>query len=280
MIQPNSFKSSGNIGDTWAALPAIKTYSEREGRKVFLYLVNGQRANYYEGATHPTKDEEGEEVQLNMDMINMMIPLLKEQPYIEDVRVYNDEDVLCDLDMIRHTYVGMPNFSIQRWYFYVFANLACDLSKDWMTVPDTDKDFAKGKILINRTERYNNPKIDYSFLKPFEDDCLFIGTMREYNNFTMNFDLNIRKVHIDNFLEYAQAVKQSKFYMSNQSQGFQIAEAIHHPRILELCQFAPNVIINGANGYDFFGQVQLEYYFHTLNGNEKAYLDSFKKPNK
>ena len=56
----------------------------------------------------PTRNEKGEMVQLNMEMINMIIPLYLTFDFIEDVRVFNDEKIDVDLDIIRKTYVGMP----------------------------------------------------------------------------------------------------------------------------------------------------------------------------
>ena len=275
-----TMRSSGNIGDIHAAIPAMKEFYRATGKKIILYLVNGQRAEYYEGATHPTRNEKGEMVQLNMEMINMIIPLYLTFDFIEDVRVFNDEKIDVDLDIIRKTYVGMPSLSINRWFFYPLPDLACNTTTKWMDVPDSDKDLAKGKIAITRTERYQNPQINYEFLKPYEDDCVFMGTMREYNNFCMGFDLNIKKLNISNFLEQAQALKQCKFHISNQTQAFQLSQGLDIPRILEVCDFAPNVIVYGDHAYDFLAQNALEYYFHKLNGTVADYFQSMrnKKP--
>jgi hypothetical protein len=243
------------------------------GKKIKLYLKADHPAEYYKGATHPTKNSEGEFVCLNEKMIEMMLPLYRVQPFIDEVKLWEGEPIDWDLNAIRMVNVGMPHTSINRWYFYAFPNLTCDLSEVWMEVPDSEKDFAKGKILINRTERYHaGDHIDFGFIKPFEDDCLFIGTMREYNNFCMNYDLNIRKINVNDFLEYAQAVKQCKFYLSNQSQGFQIAEGLKKPRILETCISATNVTPIGKDAYDFISQHGLEYAFHILNGSLKPYI--------
>lgn len=272
-----AFLHAGNIGDTWSAIPAMREYCRNTGNKIILYLKKDQPAEYYEGATHPTKNAEGEMVCLNQAMIDMMIPLLKEQDFIEDARTWNEEKIDVDMNGIRHTNVGMPALSINRWYFYSFPDLACDLSRKWLQVSMAEKNFAKGKILIARTDRYTNQNADYSFIKPYEDDCLFIGTMREYNNFCMQFDLNIRKLNVVNFLEYAQAVDQSEFFISNQTQGYQICQGIFHPSILEACIYAPNVIPVGEDMYDFINQRGLEYYFHKLNGTLKVYAEEIKK---
>lgn len=277
-MNPLSFSHSGNIGDCWAAIPAMKQYHKLTGRKVLLYLVNGQEGKYYEGAVHPTKSEStGENVMLNLKMINMMIPLFKAQTFIEDCVVLPEGfHAEMDMDEIRRSNVGMPGLSINRWYFYVWPDLSCDTTKVWLEVPDSEKDLAKGKVLINRTERYLNENLDYSFLKKYEDDCLFIGTQREWNNFCMGFDLNIPKLNVATFLEFAQAVKQSLFFVGSQSQGFQLAQGLDHPRLLEACTFAPNVIVHG-NGYDFLSQLGLEYLFRHLFTKGKAMDEEFKQ---
>jgi hypothetical protein len=276
-METTAFSHPGNIGDTWSSTPAMNEYYKKTGKKIMLYLVNGHRAEYYEGATHPTKNSEGEFVMLNEKMIEMMIPLLKQQECIADVKMWDNEEIVVNLGDIRNTYVGMPNFSINRWYFYAFPDLSCDLSGVWLNVPDAEKDIAKNKIIITRSERYRNELIDYSFLKPYEDDCLFCGTMREYNNFCMSFDLNIRKLNINNFLELAQAIKQCKFHITNQTQAFQLSESQKIPRILELCSYAPNCIPIGHKAYDFLSQRALESYFHELNGTSEIYFNEMKK---
>lgn len=267
-----SFLHAGSIGDVWASLPGLKEFYKKTGYKALLYLINGQKAIYYEGATHPTKNEDGDMVMLNESVIKMMMPLLREQEYIADVKIWNNQPIDVDLNRIREQFVGMPNFCISRWYFYVYPDLACDLSKQWMYVPETDKDFAKNKIIISRTERYNNETINYSFLKKYEDEIIFTGTMREYNNFCINFDLNVKKLSINNFLELAQAISQSKFHISNQTMAFQISQGILHPRILELCRYAPNVLVRGENAFDFFSQAALEYYVDFLYKQQNPVL--------
>lgn len=261
----STFLSSGNSGDTLAALPSMREFYRKTGIKPTLYLRKDVEAFYYEGAVHPIKNSEtGKNVMLNQQMIDLLTPLLKAQPFLEDVKVWVDEPIGCDLDAIRETNVGMPSLSINRWYFYVYPDLACDLSEQWLTVPDSDKNLAKGKVIITRTERYRNENIDYSFLKPYEDELIFSGTMREYNTFCMQFDLNIKKLTVDNFLTLAQAIKQSRFHITNQTMANQISTGLGHPSILEVCTFAPNCIPIGEDRYDFLAQKGLEYYFNVL----------------
>lgn len=267
MEQITTFLHNGSIGDVWAAIPAMKRYYEYRGRKVMLYLVNGQKAFYYDGATHPTTDPQtGEMVMLNENMINMMIPLLKEQECIYDVKMWSNQPIQIDFNKMRETFVNMPYGDISRWQFYTWPDLACDLSKVWLTIPETNKDFAKNKIIVTRTERYINPQVNYNFLKKYENDILFCGTELEYQIFKLRFNLNIDRLVINNFLELAQALKQCKFHISNQTQAFQLSQGLKIPRIIELCSYAPNVIPYGENAYDFYAQSALEYYVSLLNG--------------
>ncbi len=265
-MQTTSFLHNGSIGDVIASLPAIKEYHKKTSKKVILYLVNGQKAVYYEGATHGTRNENNEMVMLNESVINMLIPLFKAQECIEDCRVWNEEPIHIDLNKIRDTFVNMPNGCLSRWYFYVFPDLACDLSKQWLFVPDEAKDLARGKIIITRTERYLNPNISYYFLKKYEKDILFVGTDIEYVIFKTRYKLDIERLVINNFLELAQAMKQCKFHLSNQTMAFQISSGLKIPRVVELCSFAPNVIPVGEKAYDFYAQAALEYYVANLMG--------------
>lgn len=280
MKKIKNFSHTGNIGDVWASIPSLREFYRQTGRKANLYLEKDTPATYYEGAVHPTKSEEGHNVALNQKMIDMMIPLLQAQECIEEVKVWEEEHIDVYLAAFRDTYVGLPNFSINRWYFYIYPDFSCDLSDIWLNVPDADKDCAKGKIMITRSERYTNPNIDYSFLRPYEDDLVFCGTMREYNVFCMNYDLNIRKLTITNFLELAQAIKQCRFHITNQTQAFQLSEGQKIPRILELCGFAANCIPIGKDAYDFHAQPGLEYYFHKLYGDLPAHMEKIKAAQK
>lgn len=271
-MQLTNFSHTGNIGDVWASVPVMKKFHEKTGKSIRLYLVKNIKGEYYEGAIHPTKDNQGNNVMLNDKMIEMMTPLLKAQGFIEEVisiteEEYKQTEILCHLEWIREANVGMPGFPIQKWYSSIFPDLDFDLSEKWLQVPPADAPLAYGKVIITRSERYTNPSLDYSFLKPYEDDLLFCGTMREYNIFCMSYDLNIRKFNISNFLELAQAIQQCKFHISNQTQAHQLAEGLKVPRMLEACVGAPNCIPVGLNAYYYLNQFSLEYNFHRLNGS-------------
>jgi hypothetical protein len=256
---PNSFFHTGSIGDVWASLPSIRECCRQVGKKAIYYLRPDVEAVYYEGAVHPTVNSSGEQVGLNQEMIRMMIPLLKAQPYIEDAKIHTYEKIRVFMNAIRYTFVNMPYHDLRRWYFFIYPDTQCDLSKQYIFVPDTDKDFAKNKMIVARTERYQNKDINYNFLKKYEENLVFSGTELERIIFNARFGLNIPRLEINDFLELAQALQQSVGLLSNQTQIFQIAEGLKIPRIVELCRFAPNVDPVGENAFGSYGQAAHEY---------------------
>lgn len=260
-----NFSHHGNSGDLIASLPVLHEYFVKTGIKPNLYLVQDYEAVYPDGVVHPIRDESGKAVSLNEEMVTKLIPLLQVQPYLDEVKKLETEEVHVNLCDIRENGINMGAGSLSRWYFYVFPDLACDLSKKYLSIPETEADYAKGKIIISRTERYLNENIDYSFLKSLEEELVFVGTMREYNNFCMGYDLNIPKLHVDNFLQLAQAVQQSRFHVSNQTFLFQVSEMLKKPRVLEVCSWAQNVVPVGEDAYDFLSQKGVEYYVDFLS---------------
>ena len=197
-------------------------------------------------------------------MFELIRPLLLTQPCIEDVRIFAGQEIKYDFDRLYETEIGKPNGSINRWPFYIFPNLSTDLSGVWLTVPDSDVDLAKDKVVITRTERYRNELVHYFFLRNYEEQLLFVGMEYEHEIFCNQFNLQIPFLKTDNFLVLAQAIKQCKFFMSNQTGAFQIAEGLKKPRILEISPIFKNVIPIGKYAYDFYAQIGLEHYFKTL----------------
>lgn len=263
-------KHSVNLGDIIAALPACKRYWEVTKRKIIFSQTINQLGAYYEGAVHPTVDEQGRNVCVNLPMWEMMKPLVESQEYIHSFEKYEGQPIDLDLDVIRgKTFVGLPNLMIQSWIMYAFPDLSCDLSKPWIHLPEVKNHPIKkqvgGKAILNFTERYRNDSMDYFFLQNYAPELIFAGTEREHYMFTSKWNLNIPRLEVKDFLEYAYAIKYSRFLLGNQSLGWNISQAMGTPRIVELCRYAPNVQpMVGENSHGFFHQVGVEYYVKRL----------------
>jgi hypothetical protein len=264
------------MGDLLSALPAMGELSRQSNKKLILYCWLDREATYYEGAVHPIVNKDGRTVMMNESMFNMSRSLLLAQDFIEDVKQWSGEDIDVNFDVIRDTFINMPYGSISRWYFMVYPNLTCDLSKIWLNVPEDNNEVIqlvyndKGarenmswfsdKLIVSRTQRYTNPMISYFLLKDYPGKIVFSGTVQEWSIFCGQWKLDIPLVKVENFLQLAQIIKRSKLHVSNQTMTFQLSEGMKHPRAVELCRYAPNVIPVGENAFDFYSQTGLNHY--------------------
>jgi len=265
-----TIRHSVNSGDLVASMGCIKKYYELTGRKAIVYQTVGMKAIYYQGAEHPVLNDKGENVTVNQRIFDILKPLVESQPYIKSFQKYEGQPINIDFDVIRgRTHVNMPHGPIQGWIPLAFPDLSFDISKPWITLDDDKcpahiKGQVAGKVLINFTARYR-AKVDYYFLKNYAPDLIFSGTEKEHWEFCNEWGVNIPLLDAKNFLEVAYAIKNARFFLGNQSMGWNAAQAMGTPRILEMCSFADNCFPGiGENSEGYFYQTGAEYYFRTF----------------
>lgn len=279
----NFFKilHSFNAGDCLSILPGIKKQYEEKGTKTLIYQRLDLPAGYYLGATHSTLNAEGQGVCMNQALFDMLRPLLLEQEYIEDFKVWHGEPVDLNYDLTRESNaIPMPAGSIHHWPSLVFPEMVGDYWFTWLsvmkkrvtenfTIEWEDKKYIpvdgfEDYIIVNRTERYQNPYISYYFLEQYKDRIIFSGTKKEYESFCKQWNLSIPLLIVKDFWELAQAIKMCKFFIGNQSVNFHIADAMKVNRIVEICNQFPNTWPTGSNGFCFTRQQALEFYTNKL----------------
>lgn len=279
-----------NSGDLICSLAGIREAYRKYGKKAILCQVLDMPGHYIPGLIHSVKDKTGIQVTFNQKMFDLMRPLLLAQDYIEDFQVYTDQHIDIDLTIIRESVIGtkeepdakphtvipakqfvnIPNMALPGWTMLAYPPMACDITEPWISASDGDASIA-GYILINRTERYKNAKIDYSFLKKYESELLFTGTEIEHGKLCQEFKLDFPRLQIDNFLDLAMAMKSCRFFVGNQSFPWNLANAMGIARILEMCHYAPNCQpFVGKDNYGFLYQVPLEYFFEELYQKKTA----------
>jgi hypothetical protein len=262
-------KHCANLGDVISIMAATKKCWEVFKKKIRICQMLDIPGGYYPGASHPTRSEDGTMVTMNKPMFEMIKPLVESQPYIHSFIPYNGQHIDLNFDVIRgQTDVGMPNFMIQSWIIFAFPNLDFDLSKTWIELPEVEdhpiRNQVDGKIILNFTERYRLPptQCDYSFLQGYIPDLIFAGTEREHFLFCNCWHLDIPRLEVKDFLEYAYALKYARFLMSNQSMAWNLSFALGTPRILETCKWAANCQpFIGENSKGYMYTVGAEYYF-------------------
>ena len=258
-----TYKNSFNSGDLITMLPGMQKLYRETGQKAKIYQRLDMPAYYYDDANHPIRDKNNVQVCMNEATFLMMKPLLEAQDYIESFEIWQGEKVQFDFDLTRHSsQIPLPSGSIHAWGSLIFPQLECDLSEPWVDAKYTS---IGNRILINRTFRYNNPYIDYHFLKKHKPETLaFIGTEQEQDKFCKDWGLEITRIDIPDFRRLAMAIKSCRFFVGNQSLCWHLADAMKQKRILEVCAAYPNSFPTGKDGYSFVTQPALEYQFNQL----------------
>lgn len=250
-----------NAGDLIVAMAGVKAMYDTYGSHTLLYQQINMPAFYYEGATHPVKDNNGVQVSMNDTMFQMLQPLIEKQPYIERFAKWSGEQVQIDFFQTRNEKSNvMPGGCIHHWPSLTFPQMSCDLSKKWIFTGQKKED--KGYVVINRTMRYYNPAIAYYFLKNIELPVFFVGTDDEYVFFKNQFDVPLQRYVPIDFLELACFIENSSLFIGNQSFCYHLAEAMKVPRVLEMSSVMPNTWPHGADGHIAATQAGLEYFVY------------------
>jgi len=246
-----SFLHSGHSGDIINALPVIKELSKTHKCNLYIQVNKPMLLKYYK---HPAGN-----VLVNKKIFDMLLPLLKSQKYINNIEQYNNQNIDINFDIIRDLPCSI-NFDNSRWFFHI-AGVQTDLTQPYL-LADSHK-LLKNKIVIIRTFRYRNYFINYNFLNDYKN-LLFIGIKDEYDDLKKQIN-NLEYHDCKDFLEMATIIKACKFFIGNQSLGYDLAEALKTPRLLEGCPYFPVIKPHGSNAYDFFYQAHFEKFFKILN---------------
>lgn len=237
------FKHSGASGDIIYSLYSIKKACQINDCKAVLFI----RLNAPNVGTNPNFKHAYGNVMLNEYAYKMLRPLLLEFDFISDVLPYTNQKIDYDLDKFRSIGFNLGAYDIKRWYSLAYPELNnIDYSEPLLSLDQKKGDY----ILINRTERYQNPNIDYSQLNKLNTEILFSGSEYEYTQFSKI--VQCRYLRISNFLELAKYINNSKIFIGNQSMNFAIAEVLKCKRALEICFQAPNVIPSGGEYYELW----------------------------
>tara|TARA_Y100000590_G_scaffold470031_1_gene661496 strand:- start:5044 stop:5961 length:918 start_codon:yes stop_codon:yes gene_type:complete len=247
-----SFLHSGHLGDVVNALPIIKELSKTHKCNFYLQ-ANKPLEKHVIGYKHP-KDL----IYMSDKMVDMILPLLKCQQYIKKVEKYNNQKIDVNFDLFRKMPMDF-NLDEVRWYFHL-TGIHTNLATPYLHV-EPSKTIQK-KIVIMRSTRRKNLLINYRFMSKYKD-LLFIGLLQEYEDLKKEVS-NLEFHECKDFLEAAQIIKSSKFFLGNSSFGFTIAEGLKVPRLMESFPDYPSVYPNGGHGYDFYFQDHLEKWFDFL----------------
>jgi|ETNmetMinimDraft_11_1059920.scaffolds.fasta_scaffold45807_1 hypothetical protein len=250
-----SFLHCGHLGDVINALTIIKELSKTH------------KCNYYIQANKPLAPNArhykrfGDYVFLTDTNVDMLIPLLMNQPYIQKVDKYTNQEIDIDFNLIREMPTNF-NFDCIGCYSHL-TGVHTDLSIPNIYVEPHKT--IKNKVVIIRSLERKNPLANYKFLKKY-DNLFYIGLKDEYEDLKKEVP-NLEFYDCNDFLEMAQIIKSSKFFLGNLSLGNSVAEGLKVPRLIEcgpdLAQSAVSYS-RGNNAYNFYFQEHFEKWFSYL----------------
>lgn len=241
-----SFLHYGHLGDIINSLPVIKELSKN--KNCSLYIQKEKKIpNQVVSKDHPFGS-----VFLSEKSISKILPLLKEQKFLNNVAIHNNEEIDVDLNFFRE----LPlNFNIDsvRWYSHI-TGVHPNLIENYLDAPINEK--FKDYIVVMRSLRRQNKFIDYSFLNSYEK-IVFVGLENEFKDLNKILK-NLEYYDSKDFLELASIIKNAKMFIGNLSFGYALAEGLKVPRLLESAPNFPLVYPNGHNAYDFYFQNHFE----------------------
>ena len=192
-------------------------------------------------------------------MVELFIPLINNQKFINKVSIHNNEEIDVNLDLFREVPIDIK-FHSTRWYVHL-TGVQIDMDQPYLEVEEHDK--LKNNIVIVRSPRYRNDFINYSFLNKTEDKIISIGLKSEYEDLKKSIK-NLEFYDCKDFLELAQIIKSCRLFIGNECFAYSVAEGLKVPRLLEASPDFPVVFPVGKKAYDFYHQVHFEMFFKKL----------------
>jgi len=172
--------------------------------------------------------------------LEFLYPLLALQSYVTGVTL--DRYLTGAIDLCKYREISQADLSKHLATCHAeAAGVVVDLETPWLEAVEPNP---VAKIVVNRTSRYRGD-LDWEVLEPFLADTIFVGTEKERRGFMFP----VRYYLTEDALELACIIAGSSLFIGNQSCAFAIAEALKHPRVLEVSTEKPNCMPHGAEGW-------------------------------
>jgi predicted O-methyltransferase YrrM len=208
-----TFRHSGKIGDVIYALPTIRALGGG-----ILYL------NPNEG------------LEFSREAAESLLPLLRQQSYIAEARVWEGEPIDVDLDRFRAVSYGVTNLCLA--YLRVFDAPNTDLESPWLQA----KKCSAPPVIFSRSLRYRGePGFWNEVYGELGADAGFVGTRDEHEAFVQEIG-QVPYIETPDIQALAEAITGAKLFVGNQSAPLAVAEGLKRPVIQEVSSFIPNCI--------------------------------------
>jgi|688.fasta_scaffold49070_5 hypothetical protein len=209
------YLSPGLLGDFIHQLSVIYEIYLNTGRKGILYIADGFGGDPFRNGAKKTYE----------DIYDIIIS----QEYIEEFRVYNNEQIDINLSAWRqHQLLFRDNF----YNIYKDIYKVDWASNKWLTLETDDKWNDKILLHSSKARYFNGLDID-KLEKTFGDKILFISfDEKEYLYFKEKSNSSIPFYHAKTFKDICIAINSCKLFIGALSSPLSIAHALYKDRIV------------------------------------------------
>ena len=242
-----TFKHSGDLGDIIYSLPTIRAL----GGGVLYLDPNGGESD-----PHIKRQCVDGKTRLNKQTIDFISPLLKLQPYIEDVRYWEGQPITYNLDEFRQKFNDPnkrnKNSNLADLHLEQFNLPFSEVETPWLHVDGEIK--LKKRVVIARSPRVQGGFGMLNASKFFlRDNAIFVGIPKEHEFFEWTFGINIDYYKTDTVLELFKIIKGAELFIGNSSFPLSLAIAMGHPNIQqEVDPKVPTTVFENIKSMRYF----------------------------
>lgn len=240
-----TFKHSGDLGDIVYSLPTVKALG---GGCLYLDISGGVGDPACENQCIDRKTK------FNRDGFNFLEPLLKIQPYISEVKIWNGEKVDYNLNDFRHKFNDPKSRSKTKnlvdIHLESFGLPVMDDNEAWITC---DKSEPEREIIICRSPRYQSNFAWFQSNKfIFKEKAMFIGLEKEHELFEWTFGIKIPYTKVKDSLHMCSLIAGSKMFIANQTFSLSLAIGLGSVNIVqEVDPHVPNVVFQNKRNMQY-----------------------------
>ncbi len=218
-----SFKHSGKLGDIIYALPAMRALGGG-----ILDLA--------------PSDELG----FPLSAIQVLVPLLRDQPYIRGIKIWSGKKPEFDFDTVRQR--PLERFNLASAYLTLFGMPDDEKDRAWLDVPKNPS-APIGKVVLSRSLRHPGiPGFWNAVMRRWGTDAVFVGTKEEHSVFASEFG-EVPYQPSNDLLELAQQIQAASLFIGNQSAPYAVAEGLKVATIQECDDSSPNCVFERPNAF-------------------------------
>ena len=225
------FRHSGKLGDIIYSLPAI-----RSCRHAALYLnVAGDFG-------------------LQRLHVEALLPLLRRQEYLDEVRLYEGEPFHYDLDGFRRLYPATQNLA--DCHLKLLGLSPVWRNEPWLAVPKREGSPKDYVVFARSINHHGIPGLWPACYSLLSHKAVFVGSGLEHGLFEAEFG-PVPYAETRSFLDLATLIDGADLFVGNQSSPYAVAEGLKVPAIQETCVGTANCLFERANAMHVLSEADL-----------------------